>query len=138
MEAAGQLTGGIAYDLNNLPASISGRLQVFEVRLAKGRVEGLERYNGIGLDSVRRAAALTQRLLAFARRQTLDARPTDVNRLVAGMDELIRRSVGSNVELEVVGAAGLWPTPIDPSQLENSLLNLCINGRDAMQPTGAG
>lgn len=82
------------------------------------------------------AAALTQRLLAFSRRQTLDPKPTDVNRLVGGMEELIRRTVGPTVELEVVGAGGLWATKVDPSQLENALLNLCINARDAMAPDG--
>ena len=136
MEAVGQLTGGIAHDFNNLLASMSASLQVLQRKLAQGKLDGAERYIGIGRDSVRRAAALTQRLLAFARRQTLDPKPTDVNRLVAGMADLIARSVGPNVEVEVVGAASLWPTRVDPSQLENSLLNLCINARDAMQPDG--
>ncbi len=136
MEAVGQLTGGIAHDFNNLLAAIGASLQVLQVRLRKGERDGLERYVGMGLESVRRAAALTQRLLAFARRQTLDPKPTDVNRLMAGMEDLIRRTVGPNVEVEMVGAAGLWPTRIDPSQLENALLNLCINARDSMLPGG--
>ncbi len=136
MEAIGQLTGGIAHDFNNLLAGISGSLELLEARLAKGRPEGAERYIGAAQGSARRAAALTQRLLAFSRRQTLDPKPTDVNRLVTGMDELIRRTVGPAVLLEVVGAAGLWMTMIDPSQLENSLLNLCINARDAMPAGG--
>jgi PAS domain S-box-containing protein len=136
MEAVGQLTGGIAHDFNNLLASISASLQVLQTRFVKDKVEGGERYITMGMDSVRRAAALTQRLLAFARRQTLDPKPTDVNRLVAGMEDLIRRTVGPNVEVEVVGAAGLWTTRIDSSQLESSLLNLCINARDAMLPQG--
>jgi PAS domain S-box-containing protein len=136
MEAVGQLTGGIAHDFNNLLAGIGGSLQILLKRLQQQRFEGNERYISMGLDAVRRAAALTQRLLAFARRQTLDPKPTDVNRLIAGMEELIRRTVGPSVTLEVVGAGGLWPTRIDPSQLENSLLNLCINARDAMMPGG--
>ncbi len=136
MEAVGQLTGGIAHDFNNLLAGISGALELLGKRLDEGRLNGMERYIDAAQGSAQRAAALTQRLLAFSRRQTLDPKPTDVNRLIAGMADLIRRSVGPSVEVEVVGADGLWPTLIDPSQLENSLLNLCINARDAMAPDG--
>ncbi len=136
MEAVGQLTGGLAHDFNNLLAGMSASLQVLQTRLKQQKYEGLERYITMGQESVRRAASLTQRLLAFARRQTLDPKPTDVNRLVASMEDLIRRTVGAEVEVEVVGAGGLWPTRIDASQLENSLLNLCINARDAMLPAG--
>ena len=136
MEAVGQLTGGIAHDFNNLLASISASLQVLRVRLGKGQSEGSERYISMSLDAVRRAGALTQRLLAFARRQTLDPKPTDVNLLISGMEDLLRRSAGPNVDVQVVSGQGLWPTRIDPSQLENSLLNLCINARDAMLPDG--
>jgi PAS domain S-box-containing protein len=136
MEAVGQLTGGLAHDFNNLLASISGGLQVLKLKLQRGQYSGLERYIEIGESSVRRAASLTQRLLAFSRRQTLDPKPTDVNRLIAGMEDLVRRSVGPTVELEVVNADDLWPTRVDPSQLENALLNLCINARDAMMPGG--
>jgi PAS domain S-box-containing protein len=136
MEAVGQLTGGIAHDFNNLLTGISGSLEMLEKRLAEGKLAGVERYIDAAQGAARRAAALTQRLLAFSRRQTLAPKPTDVNRLVAGMEDLIRRSVGPNVELEVVGAGGLWTTRVDPSQLENSLLNLCINARDAMAPDG--
>jgi len=136
MEAVGQLTGGIAHDFNNLLAGISGSLELLEKRLGEGRLVGVERYIGAAQSGARRAAALTQRLLAFSRRQTLDPRPTDVNKLIAGMEDFLRRSVGPTVEIEVVGAGGLWMTKIDPSQLENALLNLCLNGRDAMAPDG--
>ncbi|MGV9008700.1 PAS domain S-box protein [Brevundimonas sp.] len=136
MEAVGQLTGGIAHDFNNLLAGISGALELLSKRLAEGRLNGMDRYIDAAQGSAQRAASLTQRLLAFSRRQTLDPKPTDVNRLIGGMEDLVRRSVGPNVEVEVVGAGGLWPTLIDPSQLENALLNLCINARDAMAPDG--
>ena len=136
MEAVGQLTGGIAHDFNNLLAGISGSLELLEKRLGEGRLSGVERYIDVAQSSARRAASLTQRLLAFSRRQTLDPRPTDINRLVAGMEDLIRRSVGPEIEVEVVGAGGLWLTRVDPSQLENALLNLAINGRDAMPDGG--
>ncbi len=136
MEAVGQLTGGLAHDFNNLLASISGGLQVLKLKLHRGQVAGLERYIEIGESSVRRAASLTQRLLAFSRRQTLDPKPVDINRLIAGMEELVRHSVGPMIELEVLGAHDLWLTKVDPSQLENALLNLCINARDAMMPDG--
>jgi nitrogen-specific signal transduction histidine kinase/CheY-like chemotaxis protein len=136
MEAIGQLTGGIAHDFNNLLAGIGGSLELLENRIAQGRLGGLERYIGAAQASARRAAALTQRLLAFSRRQTLDPKPTDVNKLVAGVEELIRRAVGPSIDVEVVGAGGLWQTRVDPSQLENALLNLCINARDAMPDGG--
>jgi PAS domain S-box-containing protein len=136
MEAVGQLTGGLAHDFNNLLAGISGSVEVISAMLKRGRLNDVERYLNAAQNSTRRAAALTQRLLAFSRRQTLDPKPTDVNRLINGMEDLIRRTVGPAVELEVVGAGGLWPTKIDASQLENSLLNLCINARDAMAPAG--
>lgn len=136
MEAIGQLTGGIAHDFNNLLAGMSASLQVLEKRLAARNFDNTERYIGMAQSAVRRAASLTQRLLAFSRRQTLDPRPTDVNRLVGGIEEMVRRTVGPSVEVEVVGAGGLWLTQVDPSQLENAVLNLCINARDAMAPNG--
>ena len=134
MEAVGQLTGGIAHDFNNLLAGISGSLELLQRRLHEGRLAGVERYIDAAQGASQRAAALTQRLLAFSRRQTLDPKPVAVNRLIAGMEDLIRRTVGPDIEVEVVGAAGLWTTRVDPSQLENALLNLCINARDAMAP----
>ena len=136
MEAVGQLTGGIAHDFNNLLAGISGSLELLSKRLSEGRLNGMGRYIDAAQGSAQRAASLTQRLLAFSRRQTLDPKPTDVNRLIGGMEDLIRRSVGPDVEVEVVAAGGLWATQIDQSQLENALLNLCINARDAMAPVG--
>ena len=136
MEAVGQLTGGLAHDFNNLLTGISGSLEMMQVRIAQGRIAEFDRYFMAAQGAVKRAAALTHRLLAFSRRQTLDPRPTNVNRLLSGLEELIRRTVGPSVEVEVVGAGGIWPTMVDPNQLENAVLNLCINARDAMPDGG--
>ncbi len=136
MEAVGQLTGGIAHDFNNLLAVILGSIEMLQVRLTQRRLDTVPRYIDAAQGAAKRAAALTQRLLAFARRQTLDPRSVNVNRLVADMEELIRRTVGPEIEMEVVGAGGLWQTLVDPNQLENALLNLCINARDAMPEGG--
>ena len=136
MESVGQLTGGLAHDFNNLLTGISGSLELTKARLSQRKVDSVDRYIVAAQEAVKRAAALTHRLLAFSRRQALEPKPTNVNRLVTGMEELIRRTVGPAIHIEVVGAAGLWTTLVDPNQLENALLNLCLNARDAMPQGG--
>ncbi len=136
MEAVGQLTGGLAHDFNNLLASITGSMELVRKRVGEGRVSDVERYVGAGLGAAKRAAALTHRLLAFARRQTLAPKPLDVNRLVSGMEDLARRTMGPHIDVEVVAGPDLWTVEADASQLESALLNLCINARDAMPEGG--
>ena len=137
MEAVGQLTGGLAHDFNNLLTGVTGSLELLQTRIAQGRINDVDRYISAAQGAAKRAAALTHRLLAFSRQQTLDPKPTDLSRLVRGMEELIRRTVGPAITVEqMVGAVGLWPTRVDPGQLENALLNLCINARDAMPDGG--
>ncbi|WP_100848537.1 ATP-binding protein [Pseudomonas baetica] len=136
MEAVGQLTGGLAHDFNNLLAGISAALELMHKRIAQGRFKDVDKYMVTAQGATKRAAALTHRLLAFSRRQTLDPRPTDVNSLIVGMTELIQRTVGPSIRLNTVAAPGLWNALVDASQLENALLNLCINARDAMPDGG--
>lgn len=135
MEAVGQLTGGIAHDFNNLLQGITGSLDIIETRIASGRHTDLERWLAGAKTSARRAAALTHRLLAFSRRQPISPRTVEANPLVLSMKELLRRTLGEQIMLEMNLADDLWPTRCDSNQLESALLNLAINARDAM-PTG--
>ena len=136
MEAVGQLTGGLAHDFNNLLAGIMGSLELLSTKVEQGKISEVERYLSVALNASKRAASLTHRLLAFSRRQTLDAKVVNINRLITGMAELIRRTVGPAIDVEVVGASDLWMTSVDVGQLESALLNLCINARDAMPAGG--
>ncbi len=135
MESIGQLTGGIAHDFNNMLAIVIGSLEMaarrFDTHPDRARAA-----IGHALEGAGRAAKLTQRLLAFARRQPLQPQPVDSNQLVQGMSELLRRTLGEGVIIETVLGGGLWRTLADPSELENAILNLCVNARDAMQNTG--
>ncbi|MDF8332904.1 ATP-binding protein [Novosphingobium cyanobacteriorum] len=135
MEAVGQLTGGLAHDFNNLLAGISGSFEMIDRRLKQGRSADIDRYLSAGLGAAQRAAALTHRLLAFSRRQTLSPRSLRINTLLPEFADLVRRTVGPSVAVQLHLADDLWPTLVDANQLENALLNLCINARDAM-PSG--
>jgi len=134
MEAVGQLTGGLAHDFNNLLGAISGSLELLKRRAPDDTV--LARYVDIGQTATKRAAALTHRLLAFSRQQTLEPKVVKVNQLIGGFEDLVRRTIGPQVVLDVVAGISVWPVHADPSQLENALLNLCINARDAMPDGG--
>ena len=136
MEAVGQLTGGLAHDFNNLLAAISGSLELIHIRVGEGRTAELGRYIEAAMVSTKRATTLTHRLLAFSRRQMLDPTPTDVNRLVGGMEDLFRRTVGPGIRVETKLAGDLWATICDQNQLESALLNLVLNARDAMPDGG--
>ncbi|GAC1038303.1 hypothetical protein thsps117_30610 [Pseudomonas sp. No.117] len=136
MEAVGQLTGGLAHDFNNLLAGISGSLDLMSLRIGQGRFTELEKYLLAAQGSAKRAAALTHRLLAFARRQTLAPEPTLVNQLVGGMLDLVQRTVGPAIQVQFISLPDDQPLLVDQSQLENALLNLCINARDAMPGGG--
>ena len=135
MEAVGQLTGGIAHDFNNLLTGIVGSLDLMQRRHARGE-QDLDRYINAAVTSAQRAAALTQRLLAFSRRQTLHLKPVDVNQLVASLEDLLHRTTGENITLETRLSAGLLPACMDANQLESAVINLVINARDAMPHGG--
>ncbi|WP_108395689.1 response regulator [Devosia submarina] len=136
MEAIGQLTGGIAHDFNNLLAGIMGAIDVISRRISKQRYDDLDRFMEAAISSAQRAAALTQRLLAFSRRQTLDVRPVDVAAVITTMEDLLHRTLGENIELEVTSSTDLWRGLTDSNQLESAVLNLAINARDAMPGGG--
>ena len=136
MDAIGQLTGGIAHDFNNMLTGVLGALDLIQRRVAAGRVSEIDRYIEAAMSSANRAASLTHRLLAFARRQSLNQRPVDVNHMVMSMEELLRRTIGESIELEVDLHTTSCLTNTDEHQLENALLNLVINARDAMPDGG--
>jgi len=139
MEAIGQLTGGVAHDFNNLLTIISGNLEIAERSLdawGDSTRQRLRRVIANAAAGAQRAATLTQRLLAFARRQPLDPRLTNVNQLLAGISDFFKRTLGENIDLEIVGGAGLWQVEVDPSQMEAAILNLVVNAKDAMTDAG--
>ena len=135
MDAIGQLTGGIAHDFNNMLGVITGSLDLIRRRINKNDFS-IERFVDAAQDASARAAALTSRLLAFARQQPLSPQPLDANKMIAGMSELLRSTLGEQIEIETVLAGGLWTARADPNQLENAILNIGINARDAMPEGG--
>lgn len=136
MEAIGQLTGGIAHDFNNLLTGILGSLDIIRRRIASNRPEDVPRFLDGASAAAHRAAALTHRLLAFARRQSLDTKPNDINQIIANMEDLLHRTLGKSVKLQTKLAGDLWPALADANQFENAILNLAINARDAMPDGG--
>ncbi len=136
MEAIGQLTGGIAHDFNNMLQVIGSNLEMLQRRVEQGRTAEVRHYTAAMSKTVERAAALAHRLLAFARRQTLQPRDVEPDALIEDMEDLIRRTVGPGITVELRNADGIWTVLCDPNQLENALLNLAINARDAMPDGG--
>jgi PAS domain S-box-containing protein len=138
MEGIGQLTGGVAHDFNNLLTVIIGNLEALQRHLGENSLDSgrLRRSADNAMRGARRAESLTQRLLAFSRQQPLDPKPVDVGRLVTGMSDLLRRTLGEHIAVETVLAGGLWRAHADPSELEVAILNLAVNARDAMQDGG--
>ncbi|MGE3474927.1 MAG: CHASE3 domain-containing protein [Rhodospirillaceae bacterium] len=135
MEAIGQLTGGIAHDFNNMLAVIMGALNIMQRRIDRGDFN-IQPFMQAAIEGAQRGGALTQRMLAFARKQVLEPRPLDANKLVSGMSDLLRRTLGEVIQTEVVLAGGLWRTHADAHQLETAILNLVVNARDAMAQGG--
>lgn len=136
MEAVGQLTGGIAHDFNNMLTGVIGSLDIMKRRIASNRLDGLERLMDAAFSSAQRAAGLTARLLAFSRRQSLDSRATDINALVQSLDDLLTRTMSERIDVSIVVTDGIPQGVVDANQLENALLNLAINARDAMPDGG--
>ena len=136
MEAIGQLTGGIAHDFNNMLTGITASLDLIRRRFKAGRTDDVVRFIDAATSSAERAATLTHSLLAFSRRQSLDIAPKDVNALVGSLMDMLQRAVGESISLKTVLAPDLWPAFTDANQLENALLNLAINARDAMPDGG--
>ncbi|WP_245515548.1 PAS domain-containing hybrid sensor histidine kinase/response regulator [Rhizobium deserti] len=136
IEALGHLTGGVAHDFNNMLAVVIGGLNMAQRRIARGNVEDVPKLLAAAMDGATRAATLTQRLLAFSRQQPLSPEPVDANKLVANMAEILNSTLGEIIDKETVLAAGLWRTKADANQLENSVLNLAVNARDAMPEGG--
>ena len=136
MEAVGQLTGGIAHDFNNMLTGVISALGLIQRRLKAGRTDGLDAFIEAGMELARRAASLTHSLLAFARRQSLDIKSQDINTLASGVEEILRRPLGENIKLDLNLQPDLWTALTDANQLENALLNLVLNSRDAMPEGG--
>jgi signal transduction histidine kinase len=134
LESIGQLTGGVAHDFNNLLTIILGNLEGLQRQLGESDGKAKRRIEN-AIHDAQRAATLTKRLLAFSRQQPLSPAPINVNQLMNGLADFLRRALGEHIEIEVVGAAGLWPVEIDPAELESALVNLAVNARDAM-PSG--
>ena len=135
LEAVGQLAGGVAHDFNNMLAIVLGNLELSKRRLSNGNTD-VTSYIDNAMDGAHRAADLTRRLLAFSRRQPLTPAPVDANALIDAMRELLRHTLAGNIQIETGLAADLWPTFVDSGQLENALVNLAVNARDAMPDGG--
>jgi signal transduction histidine kinase len=135
MEALGHLTGGIAHDFNNMLGVIMGAHDLISRRIKKGDF-GIQRFLEAAISAAERAAILTQRLLAFARKQPLEPQPLDANKMIVSMSDLLQSTLGENIQIETVRTAGLWTVHADPQQLESAILNIAINGRDAMPDGG--
>jgi signal transduction histidine kinase/CheY-like chemotaxis protein len=136
IEAVGQLTGGIAHDFNNMLTLVIGSIDLGRRKLEKGELDRVEKCMGNAMEGAQHAAQLTARLLAFSRQQPLAPQPLDANKLVGGMSELLRRTIGEQIKVETVLAGGLWRTYIDSNQLESAIVNLCLNARDATPDGG--